>query len=81
MDSPTSTSINLSFGEWIQAVRRRKGLRQKDLAVPLGVSVQTISDWETGAGVPKLMPHQTQQLCRLFECSLEELSEIAEKSL
>jgi len=81
MDLPTA-SPTLSFGEWLQLKRRRHipKLTQEDLANALTVSIQTISNWETSTGAPKLLPQQTQSLCRILGCSLEELATIAEQS-
>lgn len=48
-------------GERIRDLRRAQDLTQKDLAMKLGVSLQAISNWETGA-TPR-----TRYLCRLAE--------------
>ncbi|MGG6267192.1 helix-turn-helix transcriptional regulator [Leptolyngbya sp. AN03gr2] len=71
------SSTNLTFGEWLYLNRRRKDLTQDDLAEALGVKSQTISNWENSSGIPKLMPQQTQSLCVLLECSLDDLARVA----
>ena len=36
----------------IRELRRKKGIQQKDLAIEIGVSTPTISNWETGKNDP-----------------------------
>lgn len=43
-----------TIGETIKALRVRKQISQLDLANQLGVSRQTVSNWETGKTVPSL---------------------------
>lgn len=40
-------------GEAVQALRRRLGLTQAEMAAALGVRQQTVSEWETGAYRPR----------------------------
>ncbi len=40
------------IGSFISALRKEKGMTQKDLADRLHVSDRTISKWERGAGLP-----------------------------
>jgi DNA-binding XRE family transcriptional regulator len=61
-------------GEIIERLRSRSGLTQKQVADQLKMTVQTISNWETGVRVPRLTPKQTLILCRVLECTLEELA-------
>lgn len=49
--------------ENIQALRRKNGLSQEQLAMRLGVSRQAVSKWETGAATPEL-----DKLLALGEC-------------
>lgn len=37
-----------NIGEFIQQLRKEKGLTQKELAEQIGMSDKTISKWETG---------------------------------
>jgi transcriptional regulator with XRE-family HTH domain len=69
------TSIPMTFGDWFHYQRRKKGIRQEDLANALLVSPQTVSAWETGRNIPRLNPHQTQILCDMLECSLSEIAQ------
>ena len=39
-------------GELLRALRKAKGLTQKDVAERLGVVAKTVSKWETGHGFP-----------------------------
>lgn len=59
-------------GERIYELRKRKGLSQEDLASELGVSRQTISNWESGQTAPDLK--QATKLAEVFDVSLDELS-------
>ena len=43
-----------SIGSFIAALRKAKGMTQKDLAMLLHVSDKTVSRWETGDGTPDL---------------------------
>jgi DNA-binding XRE family transcriptional regulator len=56
--------------------RRREelGLTQRDVAVAVDVSVQTVSNWETGRyKEAKLTLPQVKALCRVLQWSIEEL--------
>lgn len=54
-------------------MRKRVSLTQRQVAEVVSVTVQTVSNWETGRSEPKLTPEQTLLLCRILQCSLEEL--------
>lgn len=43
----------MTFGEKVQALRRREGWTQKELAERLGVSMRTIVSYERGESYPK----------------------------
>lgn len=61
----------IKTGKFIQEMRKRKNLTQRQLAEMLGISDKTISKWETGNGLPEvgLMP----DLCTILEISVNEL--------
>ena len=42
------------IGKYLRDLRRRRGMSQKELALALGVSKQTISNWEVGRNVPRM---------------------------
>ncbi|MEQ8998125.1 MAG: helix-turn-helix transcriptional regulator [Coleofasciculus sp. B1-GNL1-01] len=53
--------------------REKLGLTQRDIALALGKTVQTISNWETGIYEPKMTPREVKALCRLLKWSLEDM--------
>jgi putative transcriptional regulator len=64
-----------TFSDWFLFQRRKKGIRQDDLAKAIGVSSQTVSAWQTGRNIPRLNPRQTKILCDELGCTLDELAE------
>ncbi len=54
--------------------RDELGLTQRDVAVAVDVSVQTVSNWETGRyrGARLTLP-QVKALCRLLQWSIDDL--------
>lgn len=54
-------------------LRKLRGIKQKELAEALGVSETTVRNWERGRATPELTIQQTKTLCRLLQCSLDEL--------
>ena len=59
-------------------VKRRKelGLTQRQVAETVGVTVQTVSNWETGINLPKLTIPQVVKLCEVLNADIYELKEI-----
>ena len=60
-----------SIGEFIQLLRKEKGLTQKELAEIIGMSDKTISKWENGNSLPDtsmLIP-----ICQAFDITVNEL--------
>lgn len=54
--------------------REELGLTQRDVAVAVDISVQTVSNWETGRyQEAKLTLTQIKALCRLLNWTLEDL--------
>ncbi len=66
----------------LMRLRKGRGLTQKQVADAVGVTDQTISNWEAGRFEPRLTISQMQALCRVLQCSLDELPSFtdAEKS-
>lgn len=58
-------------GALIAALRKEKGLSQKELAEKLGVTNKAISRWETGRGYPDI--ESIPALCRELGISVQEL--------
>lgn len=59
-------------------LRQKVSLSQEQLGELLGVTRQTISEWENGKSMPTLNPLEMQKLCHLLNCSLSELVEALE---
>lgn len=59
-------------------LRQRAGLTQQEVAVALGKSVSTVSQWERGLKPPTLTLSETLRLLRLYQCTLEEAAEAFE---
>lgn len=66
------TINDMSLGDNIRALRERRGMRPKELATLLGISVQAVSQWERDKTSPAL--HHRTILCELFGVTLEELA-------
>ena len=54
-------------------LRKSRDLTQKQIADAVGVTVQTVSNWEVGRAEPKLTIRQFKALLRILQCSVEEL--------
>ena len=59
------------IGEFIQCMRKEKGMTQKDLADQIAVSDKTISKWENGNSVPDT--EILTSLCQSLDISVNEL--------
>lgn len=57
--------------EKLAQLRRKQGLSQQDVARALGVTRQTISNWECGQGAPAI--DKAKELAALYSISLEDL--------
>jgi len=64
------------LGEKIATLRREKNLRQEDLAKLLGVSRQTISNYEKGERHPD--PQMLSRLARFFNVSSDYLLDLTD---
>jgi transcriptional regulator with XRE-family HTH domain len=53
--------------------REALGLTQRDVALALNKTVQTISNWETGIYEPKMTPREVKALCRLLQWNLDDM--------
>ena len=66
-----------TIGQRIKDLRKKTNMTQDRLAEMLGVTPQVISKWEVGQASPDLS--LIAPLCRVFECSADELLGIAEE--
>ncbi len=56
--------------------RKKLGLTQRQIAEAIGVTVQTVSNWETGLYQPKLTVPQTVKLCEVLKIDIKGLEEL-----
>lgn len=61
----------MSFRDNLQHLRATRNITQEQLAMPLGVSRQSVSKWEAERAYPEM--DKLLKLCTLFECTLDEL--------
>jgi putative transcriptional regulator len=57
----------------LMRLRTLRRVSQQHLAEALGVTRQTISNWENGREEPRLKLWQTKALCKVLEISIEDL--------
>ena len=55
------------------SIRQSLNLTQKDIAQALGVTEQTVRNWEQGKAVPRLTITQTKTLCSLLQMTIEQI--------
>ncbi|MCZ0788656.1 helix-turn-helix transcriptional regulator [Lactobacillus delbrueckii subsp. allosunkii] len=55
------------IGKYLRDLRRRRGMSQQELALALGVSKQTISNWEVGRKVPRM--RTVEKIANIFGVS------------
>ena len=61
----------MSFGERLQAVRRRSGQTQEEFASQLKVSRQAVSKWESSRGYPEI--EKIIYICNRYGTTMDEL--------
>ena len=61
----------MKFCDKLVMVRKKNNMSQEQLADRLGISRQAISKWESGVSMPDM--EKIMQLCKILNCSLEEL--------
>ena len=66
--------MRLSFSQWFKLQRVFKDISQAHIASKLGVTPQTVSNWETGRSGVSLTPDQTYKLCVVIGCDLGQLA-------
>ena len=62
---------NMNLGGKLFELRKKKGLSQEELASQVGVTRQTISNWELGETEAK--PSELKILSKIFQLSIDEL--------
>jgi DNA-binding XRE family transcriptional regulator len=65
--------LKLNFCQWLLLRRRELGLTQDDIALALGISAQTVSNWERGRSIPTLTINQVKNFCQILDCQLDEI--------
>lgn len=55
----------------IQEIRKRKGIKQKELAAKLGIAANTLSQYEAGSREPDI--ETTKKIARELDVSVDEL--------
>lgn len=59
------------LGEKLMKLRKKRGMSQQQVATALGVTRQTVSNWECDQGAPAL--DKASELARLYGVSLDDL--------
>jgi transcriptional regulator with XRE-family HTH domain len=75
LGQPDSMKEAANKGAFMRRLKERQ-LTQMQLAVEMGKSLYTVQAWATGKHVPTLSPVEMQNLCKLLDCSLDELAEM-----
>jgi transcriptional regulator with XRE-family HTH domain len=57
----------------LMRLRTLRHLTQKELADALGVTENTVANWERGRAIPKLTPSQFKTLVKMLQIGLEDL--------
>lgn len=65
--------MELNFSQWLMIKRKQAKISQDTLASLVGVSRQTVSNWETGAFSPSLSIKQVRALCNALNCKFEDI--------
>ena len=61
----------MSLGNSFFDARKKSGLSQEEVAEKLGVSMQTVSKWETDETIPDI--RQAKKMASIYKLSLDEL--------
>jgi len=62
----------MSFNEKLQKLRKEKKYSQEELADKLEITRQSVSKWESGQTYPEM--DKLLAICKIFNCTLEELT-------
>lgn len=67
------------MSSWLAKVREQFKVTQRQIGLSLGMTDQAISNWERRGVEPRLTYAQWKLLCKLFDCSFEELGKLIEE--
>jgi putative transcriptional regulator len=62
-------------------LRLKVKLRTVDVASRVGIAESSVRNWEKGRTIPKLTIDKVAVLCELYQCSISELAQAAQKSI
>lgn len=62
----------MKFNQWLRQSRKRVKLTQSQLGQAIGVTRQTINNWEQGK-TPTFYIKQLQDLCKALKCSFYDI--------
>ncbi|AFY91975.1 MULTISPECIES: helix-turn-helix transcriptional regulator [Chamaesiphon] len=65
----------MALSDRIVSLRKQHNLSQRDIAYALGITDQTVSNWEQGRSEPRLTIRQVVLLCSILNCSLADLDD------
>ncbi|AFY48529.1 putative transcriptional regulator [Nostoc sp. PCC 7524] len=68
----------MTSGESFMTLRESLGLTQRQIAEAVGVTDQTVSNWERGVHTPRLTLRQTIKLCKITRSTVENLADLFE---
>ena len=65
----------------MKQLRLKAGLRAEEVAVQIGVAHSSIRNWEQGRTIPRLRVDQVALLCRIYQCSIDDLEQSVRASV
>lgn len=66
----------MMIGQRLKEARERKGLNQKQISIRLGVTIQTVSNWENNS--QKMSLDHAISLAKILSCSLDYICGISD---
>ncbi len=65
----------------MKQLRLKVKFRTVDVASRVGIAESSVRNWEKGRTIPKLTIDKVAVLCELYQCSIAELAQAAQKSI
>jgi putative transcriptional regulator len=65
----------------MKQLRLKVKLRTVDVASRVGIAESSVRNWEKGRTIPKLTIDKVAVLCELYQCSISDLAQAAQKSI